>query len=105
MPLAQAAPVPQHQRPATAARRLRRLAPRQSSEAASRPQRAASRDGFHLGLGIALIVGGVVAGLLLGGWLGLGVGALVVLGGYYFLILGIGGPDAWLEVGQEFFNM
>ncbi|WBA40915.1 hypothetical protein [Hymenobacter canadensis] len=56
-------------------------------------------------LGAALVVGGVVAGLLLGGWLGLGVGALVVLAGYYFVGVGLGGKHAWLEVFQEFFNM
>jgi hypothetical protein len=56
-------------------------------------------------LGAALVVGGVVGGILLGGWLGLGVGALVVLLGYYFLGVGIGGKHAWLEVFQEFFNM
>lgn len=51
------------------------------------------------------MIGGVVGGILLGGWLGLGVGALVVLLGYYFLGVGIGGKHAWLEVFQEFFNM
>lgn len=56
-------------------------------------------------LGAALIAGGVVGGILLGGWLGLGVGALVVLLGYYFVGVGIGGKHAWLEVFQEFFNM
>lgn len=56
-------------------------------------------------LGGALVIGGVVAGLLLGGWLGLGVGALIVLLGYYFLILGMGGPHAWTEIFQEFFNL
>ncbi|GAB3302697.1 hypothetical protein GCM10027348_29760 [Hymenobacter tenuis] len=56
-------------------------------------------------LGFALVAAGVVAGLLLGGWLGLGVGALVVILGYYFVILGLGGKHAWLEIFQEFFNM
>jgi hypothetical protein len=56
-------------------------------------------------LGIGLIVGGVVAGILIGGWLGLGVGALIVLLGDYFLILGLGGKHAWLEIFQEFFNL
>jgi hypothetical protein len=46
-----------------------------------------------------------VAGLLLGGWLGFGVGALIVLLGYYFLGLGIGGEHAWTEIFQEFFNL
>lgn len=65
----------------------------------------ASRDRFHLLLGSSLIVGGVVAGLLIGGWLGFGVGALIVLLGDYFLILGVGGKHAWLEIFQEFFNL
>lgn len=56
-------------------------------------------------LGVALVAGGVAGGILLGGWLGLGVGTLVVLLGYYFLGVGIGGKHAWLEVFQEFFNM
>lgn len=56
-------------------------------------------------LGTVLVVGGVVGGVLLGGWLGLGVGAVVVLAGYYFLGVGLGGEHAWLEVFQEFFNM
>lgn len=51
------------------------------------------------------MVTGVVTGLLLGGWLGLGVGAVVVILGYYFLVLGMGGQHAWLEIFQEFFNM
>lgn len=68
-------------------------------------QETASRDTFHLVLGAGLIVGGVVAGLLIGGWLGFGLGALIVLLGDYFLILGIGGKHAWLEIFQEFFNL
>jgi hypothetical protein len=65
----------------------------------------ANRETFHFLLGLSLIVGGVVAGLLLGGWLGFGVGALIVLLGYYFLGLGIGGEHAWTEIFQEFFNL
>ncbi|WP_167852113.1 hypothetical protein [Hymenobacter elongatus] len=56
-------------------------------------------------LGALLVVGGVLVGLFLGGWLGLGVGAAVVILGYYFLVLGFGGQHAWLEIFQEFFNM
>ena len=69
---------------------------------AARTDRA---DTLHLLLGGALVVAGVVGGILLGGWLGLGVGAALVLLGYYFVVLGIGGRQAWLEVFQEFFNM
>ncbi|SMB94450.1 hypothetical protein SAMN00120144_2005 [Hymenobacter roseosalivarius DSM 11622] len=70
-----------------------------------RQQAADSRGKFHLVLGAGLIIVGVVAGLLIGGWLGFGVGALIVLLGDYFLILGIGGPHAWTEIFQEFFNL
>jgi hypothetical protein len=73
--------------------------------AASRPHSANLHETGHLVLGIALVAAGVVAGLLLGGWLGLGVGAAVVILGYYFLGLAFGGKHAWLEVFQEFFNM
>jgi hypothetical protein len=79
--------------------------PKNDASAALAHQATASRDRFHLLLGIGLIVGGVVAGLLIGGWLGLGVGALIVLLGDYFLILGLGGKHAWLEIFQEFFNL
>ncbi|WP_303309899.1 hypothetical protein [Hymenobacter sp. BT730] len=61
--------------------------------------------GWHLVLGAVLVIGAVVTGLVLGGWLGLGVGAAGVLLGYYFLVLGIGGPHAWLGIFQECFNM
>ncbi|MCB2406623.1 hypothetical protein [Hymenobacter lucidus] len=78
----------------------------QLRKAKKQPLQAASRhDVFHIVLGSLLIAGGVVAGLLLGGWLGLGVGAAVVILGYYFLVLGVGGKHAWLEIFQEFFNM
>ena len=60
---------------------------------------------LHIILGGLLVLGGVVGGILLGGWLGLGVGAIIVLGGYYFLGLAFGGKHGWLEVFQEFFNM
>lgn len=87
---------------------IRRLAVRSSrseTTAAVQSQKLAGRDAWHVVLGAALVAAGVVGGLLLGGWLGLGVGALVVLLGYYFVVLGIGGEHAWLEVFQEFFNM
>jgi uncharacterized membrane protein YjjP (DUF1212 family) len=70
-----------------------------------RPQRPTLEHTGTFVLGAALVVGGVVAGLLLGGWLGLGVGALVVVLGYYFVGVGLGGRHAWLEVFQEFFNL
>ena len=85
---------------------LHRLVRRPRQEAAAaRPRTVARHDTLHIVLGVALVAVGVVAGLLLGGWLGLGVGALVVLLGYYFVVLGIGGQHAWLEIFQEFFNM
>ncbi|TGE27555.1 hypothetical protein [Hymenobacter metallicola] len=62
-------------------------------------------DVFHVLLGSLLIIGGIILGLLLGGWLGLGLGAAVVILGYYFLVMGFGGPHAWREIFQEFFNM
>ena len=79
-----------------------------TSVRARRPEtttHAAHRDTLHWLLGAALVVAGVVGGILLGGWLGLGVGAVLVLLGYYFVVLGLGGRQAWLEVFQEFFNM
>jgi len=77
----------------------------QEATALARPQTPLRHDTLHILLGALLVVGGVVAGLALGGWLGLGVGAVVVLLGYYFVVLGIGGKHAWLEIFQEFFNM
>ncbi|RSK50842.1 hypothetical protein [Hymenobacter rigui] len=88
-------------------RRLLSATPRRPQEATAlvRPQAPSRHDTLHIILGALLVVGGVVAGLALGGWLGLGVGAVVVLLGYYFVVLGIGGKHAWLEIFQEFFNM
>ncbi|GAB3829394.1 hypothetical protein GCM10028821_16010 [Hymenobacter jeollabukensis] len=90
----------------------RRFAPRPrllrqpARHQASRPARpAAGRDTWHIVLGALLIVGSVAVGLWLGGWLGLGVGAAIMLLGDYFLVLGIGGKHAWQEIFQEFFNM
>ncbi|MBW3375467.1 hypothetical protein KYK31_15875 [Hymenobacter norwichensis] len=101
------------------ARLVKRLAsvPFKSANAAASYSKSASTTKHHrpqqpqlehtaaFVLGVALVAGGVAGGILLGGWLGLGVGALVVLLGYYFLGVGIGGKHAWLEVFQEFFNM
>ncbi|MBX0291602.1 hypothetical protein K3G63_14220 [Hymenobacter sp. HSC-4F20] len=78
---------------------------RQEVAARTRPRQLARHDTFHLILGGLLIAAGVVSGILLGGWLGLGVGAVIVILGYYFVVLGIGGQHAWLEIFQEFFNM
>ncbi|WP_460613423.1 hypothetical protein [Hymenobacter seoulensis] len=104
---------PTRTRPRVASNPWRRLAVatprpflRPRAEVAAQPAASqAGRDTFHLVLGFTLVAAGVVAGLLLGGWLGLGVGALVVILGYYFVILGLGGKHAWLEIFQEFFNM
>lgn len=79
--------------------------PRPETARLTRPSRPTRHDTLHIILGALLVVGGVVGGIALGGWLGFGVGALVVLLGYYFMVLGIGGKHAWLEIFQEFFNM
>ncbi|MBG8555134.1 hypothetical protein [Hymenobacter guriensis] len=115
-----AAPTVRHSLPARLVLPRRVLAARpatpavQAATATARPQKAPHRrlaptgrehDTLHLVLGGLLVIGGVLAGLLLGGWLGLGVGALIVLLGYYFLVMGIGGSQAWREIFQEFFNM
>lgn len=89
-------------RPAGAARQQWRPFRPHRAETAARTDRAAR---LHLLLGGALVVAGVVTGILLGGWLGLGVGVGLVLLGYYFGLKGLGGRQAWLEVFQEFFNM
>jgi hypothetical protein len=100
---------PQWQAAAASGYRTPRIRPfrrqRLRSETAARPQQPARHDTLHILLGGLLIAGGIVGGIALGGWLGLGVGAVVVLLGYYFLVLGIGGKHAWLEIFQEFFNM
>ena len=87
----------------------RRLAPRWATRHATARHPADDghrpHDTFHIVLGSVLIVGSVLIGLWLGGWLGLGVGAAIMLLGDYFLVLGIGGKHAWLEIFQEFFNM
>ncbi|RPD49530.1 hypothetical protein DNI29_01650 [Hymenobacter sediminis] len=78
---------------------------RQEAAARRAPRQTFKRDTFHLVLGGLLVAAGVAAGFVLGGWLGLGVGAVIVILGYYFLVLGMGGQHAWLEIFQEFFNM
>lgn len=95
------------QRPHITRAQRQLAAPRQHAETAAvaRPRAPRRHDALHVVLGALLVVGGVVAGLALGGWLGLGVGTVVVLLGYYFVVLGIGGKHAWLEIFQEFFNM
>jgi hypothetical protein len=87
-------------------RPTRAVARHQARHRPARPaQPAAGRDTLHLVLGALLILGSVAVGLWLGGWLGLGVGAAIMLLGDYFLVLGIGGKHAWQEIFQEFFNM
>ncbi|UOG75096.1 hypothetical protein MTX78_00520 [Hymenobacter tibetensis] len=104
------------QRRATQAKALYRVPAGQHTEAAShaavarhpaqRHPHATTKHGTrHLVLGILLLAGGVTTGLVIGGWAGFGVAALIVLAGYYFLGLAFGGEHAWLEVFQEFFNM
>ncbi|MCR5888415.1 hypothetical protein LRS06_11685 [Hymenobacter sp. J193] len=115
-----AVPTVRHSLPARPALPRRVLAARpatpavQAATATARPQKAPhprlaptdrEHDTLHLVLGGLLVIGGVLTGLLLGGWLGLGVGALIVVLGYYFLVMGIGGSHAWQEIFQEFFNM
>ncbi|RAK68015.1 hypothetical protein [Hymenobacter edaphi] len=81
-------------------RRVSRHQVRRPADEGRRPH-----DTWHIVLGALLIVGSVAVGLWLGGWLGLGVGAAIMLLGDYFLVLGIGGKHAWQEIFQEFFNM
>ncbi|NVO83936.1 hypothetical protein [Hymenobacter terrestris] len=110
-PVSNATVVPAEGPVRPAARQLKRTTSRIRaliSVQANQPEtatHAAHRDTLHWVLGVALVVAGVVGGILLGGWLGLGVGAVLVLLGYYFVVLGLGGQQAWLEVFQEFFNM
>ncbi|MCC3156353.1 hypothetical protein LJ737_03840 [Hymenobacter sp. 15J16-1T3B] len=100
---------PAHATPAAAVRRtpLVRLQRPASRHQARRPADEGRRphDTLHIILGALLILGSVAVGLWLGGWLGLGVGAAIMLLGDYFLVLGIGGKHAWQEIFQEFFNM
>ncbi|RTQ47129.1 hypothetical protein EJV47_19725 [Hymenobacter gummosus] len=85
--------------------RPRLVARHQVGHRPSRVRSESGRNTFHIVLGAVLIVSSIVVGLWLGGWLGLGVGAAIMLLGDYFLVLGIGGKHAWLEIFQEFFNM
>ena len=82
-------------RPAAAVTAIRSRQPR--DEGAGNP--------WLLALGIVLVVGAVAAGLLVGGGAGLLVGIAGSLVGYYFLAKGILGPHAWLEIGQELFQL
>lgn len=102
-----APPVQAESRRGSNSRPLRPQTVRTSLRRTARPKGAGEPENkvWHLVVGSVLVVGAVVAGLLLGGWLGLGVGAAGVMLGYYFLVLGIGGPHAWLGVFQECFNM
>ncbi|NVO32627.1 hypothetical protein [Hymenobacter lapidiphilus] len=110
-PIANATVAPAEAPGRPAARQLKQTTARLKALTSVRARRpgtathAAHRDTLHWVLGAALVVAGVVGGILLGGWLGLGVGAVLVLLGYYFVVLGLGGRQAWLEVFQEFFNM
>ncbi|MCC2548859.1 hypothetical protein LJY25_20590 [Hymenobacter sp. BT175] len=76
-----------------------------------KPQKRPHDDGegiVHVGifvLGLAVVAAGVAIGIGLGGWLGLGVAAAIVLLGYVVATFGIGGRHAWLEIYQEFFNL
>ena len=70
-----------------------------------RPQDEDHGNPWLLALGIALVVAAIVGGILIGGGLGIFLGLTVGVFGYYFLAKGILGPDAWLEIGQELFQM
>ena len=56
-------------------------------------------------LGIALVVAGVVSGILIGGGVGFFIGLPIGLLGYYFFMKGLLGPNAWLEVANELFQL
>ncbi|WP_188811623.1 hypothetical protein [Hymenobacter cavernae] len=56
-------------------------------------------------LGIVLVVAGVVAGFLIGGGAGFFVGLPIGLLGYFFFMKGLLGPNAWLEVANELFQL
>ena len=97
-------------------RQVPRAAPRNQRHATQRaaaitavrgrqPQDEGEGNPWLLALGIVLVVGAVAAGLLVGGGAGLLVGVAGSLVGYYFLAKGILGPHAWLEIGQELFQL
>lgn len=56
-------------------------------------------------LGIVLAVGGVIAGFVIGGGVGFFVGLPVFMLGYYFFMKGLLGPNAWIEVVNELFQL
>jgi len=56
-------------------------------------------------LGIVLAVGGVAAGFIIGGGAGFFVGLPVFMLGYYFFMKGLLGPNAWIEVVNELFQL
>ncbi|SHI36291.1 hypothetical protein SAMN02745146_0652 [Hymenobacter daecheongensis DSM 21074] len=104
-PRPSAAPTPYFGYRHSALLHRREAAARAPSRRTPPPDDSTEHKTRHLVLGGLLVVGGVVGGILLGGWLGLGVGAAVVLAGYYFLGLAFGGKHGWREVFQEFFNL
>ena len=98
------------------ARQAPRVAPRNQQHATRtaaavtavrgrQPRDEGEGNPWLLALGIVLVVGAVAAGLLIGGGAGLLVGIAGSLLGYYFLAKGILGPHAWLEIGQELFQL
>ena len=56
-------------------------------------------------LGALLAVAGIVAGVLIGGGIGFFVGLPIGLLGYYFFMKGLLGPNAWVEVANELFQL
>ncbi|WP_324674562.1 hypothetical protein [Hymenobacter sp. GOD-10R] len=56
-------------------------------------------------LGILLVLAGIAGGFLIGGGIGFFVGLPIGLLGYYFFMKGLLGPNAWIEVGNELFQL
>ncbi|WP_143436334.1 hypothetical protein [Hymenobacter crusticola] len=56
-------------------------------------------------LGILLVLAGVVGGFWIGGGIGFFVGLPIGLLGYYFFMKGLLGPNAWIEVANELFQL
>ena len=56
-------------------------------------------------LGILLVVAGIAGGFLIGGGIGFFVGLPIGLLGYYFFMKGLLGPNAWIEVANELFQL
>ena len=96
-----------HRAPQTASYNQRHATQTATVTAVRRRQPRDEGEGnpWLLALGIVLVVGAVAAGLLVGGGAGLLVGIAGSLLGYYFLAKGILGPHAWLEIGQELFQL